>query len=172
VTKPSKAPTATELRPYRTFAYGVYLVLVTTVGLLIFRSVVKSVLSMSPRMPKETGVTLEVPECTTRLRGLFDDLERQRRALAASSLSKDADRRWTEFRVLWLTQLRQDEAQCGVGLKSRKTLLRAFRQLAHVEDLYTISSVQFEGEIGPSVKALEKMLVDLHSAQRVGMTTE
>lgn len=160
----AKEPTAVgkpDFRNFRRGAYAVYLVVVVTVSLLVFRSIVLSVISMSPRRPHHTGVTLKMDECGRRLQALWEELEHQRQALGEAASTAHADVQWTSFRVQWLGRLRQDEAQCGVDQPSRQGLQRAFRELGHVADLYTTSSVQFEGEIGPSVDSLKKLLAEL-----------
>ena len=62
------------------------------------------------------------------------------------------------FRVEWLDRLRQAERSCGVDAPDRRELADLFRQLEHLEDLYTTSAVQYSGEVGPALERFRVML--------------
>ena len=62
------------------------------------------------------------------------------------------------FRVEWLDRLRQAERSCGVDAPDREDLAGLFRQLEHLEDLYTTSAVQYSGEVGPALDRFHRML--------------
>jgi hypothetical protein len=145
-------------RPFRRAVYAIYIGAACLVAGLVIWSVLASVIKMSPRMAHAIATTSAVGLCTQAVQRLWDELEQQRRGLADYAGQPHAELKWTEFRVRWLSELRQEEAQCGVDAADRAGLKKAFLQLQHVGDLYTTSAVQFEGEIGPSVQSLRKAL--------------
>jgi hypothetical protein len=156
------------LRRFRNAAYGVYIAAVAGVCTLVAIGVFRSIGEMSPRRPKATEIHLTTEECSLRVQGLFDELEHERQGLGQVASTRHAGVQWSAFRVEWLGRLRQAEAQCDVDSPERQSLRVAFRQLAHVGDLYTTSSVQFEGEIGPSVDALRKTIAESGSSSALG----
>jgi len=50
------------------------------------------------------------------------------------------------------------EHSCGTDAPDRRDLAELFRQLEHLEDLYTTSAVQYAGEIGPALDRFHRML--------------
>jgi hypothetical protein len=85
-------------------------------------------------------------------------MEARRRALTGITPASRADTSWMSFRVEWLERLRQAERSCGVDAPDRKEIGALFRQLEHLEDLYTTSAVQYSGEIGPALDRFHRMM--------------
>lgn len=156
----ARAPASRDprFRTYRVAVIGVYLVVVSVFSLLITVSVARSVRSMTPRREPVRTATLDRPACTARASELGEELERNRRALATIAPARRADTSWMSFRVEWLDRLRQAERSCGVDAPGREDLARLFRQLEHLEDLYTTSAVQYSGEVGPALDRFQQML--------------
>jgi len=152
-------------RPFRVAVLGVYLFVVSLFCVLITTSVVRSVLAMSPRREPVRTPTLDRDACTARASSLLDDLELQRRSLSAIAPASRADTGWMSFRVEWLDRLRQSERSCGVDASDRRDLAELFRQLEHLEDLYTTSAVQYSGEIGPALDRFHRMLTRAETAR-------
>ena len=84
------------------------------------------------------------------------------RALTGITPASRADTSWMAFRVEWLDRLRQSERSCGVDAPDRKEIGALFRQLEHLEDLYTTSAVQYSGEIGPALDRFHRMVAEPH----------
>jgi hypothetical protein len=145
-------------RPFRVAAYLVYLVLVSAFCILVIISVVRSVGAMTPRLHPVRGATLEPSACAALAQMLFQELEQHRRELSIRNPAASADAVWNAFRVAWLERVRQAQSNCGVAAPERAAVARLFVQLEHLEDLYTTSSVQFSGEIGPAVDAFRRSL--------------
>ncbi len=152
-------------RPFRVAVLGVYLVVVSVFALLITVSVVRSVRSMSPRREPVRTATLDREACAARASSLLDELEGRRRALTGITPASRADVSWMSFRVEWLDRLRQAERSCGVDAPDRKDLAELFRQLEHLEDLYTTSAVQYSGEIGPALDRFHRMVTRAREAR-------
>jgi hypothetical protein len=150
-------------RPFRIAAYTVYLVIVSAFCLLVTASVIRSVLAMTPRRYPVRTAELDRDACVARADALFQELEEQRRSLGGAASASRADARWTSLRVEWLDRLRQAESSCGVGTPERAELAGLFRELEHLEDLYTTSAVQYSGEVGPALDAFRR---DLDRARR------
>jgi len=152
------APKEPRLRPFRAAAYTVYLTLVVGFCLLVIVSVVRSVQHMTPaHLPPEESL-LTVRECVDRADGLYRNLEEARRSLEAGGAARGAAVRWSDFRVQWLEQLRQLEAQCSPQSRARLVLAPVFAELEKLMDLYTTHAVQFAGELGPTVDRLRQSL--------------
>jgi hypothetical protein len=145
-------------RPFRVAVIGVYLVVVSTFCILITASVFRSVRAMSPRREPVRTATLAQEACVQRASELLDEMEARRRALTGITPASRADTSWMSFRVEWLERLRQAERSCGVDAPERKELSALFRQLEHLEDLYTTSAVQYSGEIGPALDRFHRMV--------------
>jgi len=152
-------------RPFRVAVLLVYLVVVSLFCILITYSVARSVRSMSPRREPVRTSTLDRAACGARAASLLDELEGQRRSLTGIVPASTADASWMSFRVEWLDRLRQAERSCGVGAPDRADLRRLFRELEHLEDLYTTSAVQYAGEIAPALDGFRRSLAKLQTAQ-------
>jgi hypothetical protein len=145
-------------RPFRVAVIGVYLVVVSVFCILITASVFRSVRAMSPRREPVRTATLSQEACVDRASALLDEMEARRRALTGITPASRADTSWMSFRVEWLERLRQAESSCGVDAPERKELGALFRNLEHLEDLYTTSAVQYSGEIGPALDSFHRMV--------------
>ena len=145
-------------RPFRVAVIGVYLVVVSAFCLLVTASVARSVRAMSPRREPVRTATLAPEACADRASALLGEMEAQRRAITGITPASRADSSWMSFRVEWLERLRQAERSCGVDAPDRRELAELFRQLEHLEDLYTTSAVQYSGEIGPALDRFHKMM--------------
>jgi hypothetical protein len=151
-------PQDSRLRPFRAAAYAVYLTLVVGFCLLVIVSVVRSVRQMTPpHLPPEASL-LTVRECVDRADGLYQELEAGRRSLEEGGAARGAAVRWSDFRVQWLEQLRQLEAQCSPRSRARQVLRPVFDELEKLMNLYTTHAVQFAGELGPTVDRLRLSL--------------
>jgi hypothetical protein len=149
-------------RPFRMAVLGVYLVVVSLFCILITASVARSVLAMSPRREPVRTAALGPSACVERASALLDEMEARRRALTGITPASRADTSWMAFRVEWLDRLRQSERSCGVDAPDRKEIAALFRQLEHLEDLYTTSAVQYSGEIGPALDRFHRMVAEAH----------
>ncbi len=151
----SSDPKEPRLRPFRGAAWALYLTFAVGFSGLIIFSVFKSVLKMTPGHP-ETAQVVSEAECLRDARGLFVELEQYRKDYASAPDVTHADARFLKFRVSWLERERALEARCAV--ESRPSLKAAFASLERVMDLYTTSSVQFSGGVGPAVDELKQRL--------------
>lgn len=145
-------------RPYRVAVLGVYLCVVSLFCILVTASVARSVRAMSPSREPVRTATLDRSACTERASKLLEEMEGRRRALAGIGPASRVDVSWMAFRVEWLERLRQAERSCGVDAPDRRDLAELFRQLEHLEDLYTTSAVQYAGEVGPALDRFHRML--------------
>ena len=145
-------------RRFRVAVLTVYLVVVSVFCILITVSVARSVRAMSPRREPVRTATLAPEACIDRASALLVEMEARRRALTGITPASRADTSWMSFRVEWLERLRQAERSCGVDAPERKGLAELFRQLEHLEDLYTTSAVQYSGEIGPALDRFHRMM--------------
>jgi hypothetical protein len=142
---------------YRLAALALYLVLTIGFSGLIIISVFRSVAAMSPKAPA-AAQSLSERACATQARAMYDELDTKRRTISTEPNVATSDLRWSEFRLDWLTRVRQLEAQCDLQDPSREKLKHVFKQLDHVLDLFTVQAVQFAGEIGPSLDAIRSSL--------------
>ena len=152
-------------RPFRVAVISVYLVVVSVFCILITASVFRSVQAMSPRREPVHTATLAADACVERASTLLDEMEARRRALTGITPASRADTSWMSFRVEWLERLRQAESSCGVDAPERKELAGLFRQLEHLEVLYTTSAVQYSGEIGPALDRFHRMVARAHEGR-------
>lgn len=141
--------------PYRAVALGIYLVVTVGFSSLIIFSVYRSVLRMTPDRPPAAELLSE-DQCLRGLRGLFDELEGERKGQGNQPDVVHSDQRFLQFRVEWLKRKRTLESRCG--LESRDRARAAFASLDRIVDLYTTASVQFSGAVGPTVDAFKKQL--------------
>jgi hypothetical protein len=156
-TAPSN-PRDPRFRPFRIAAYGLYLVVVCVFSALIIFSVVRSVVSMTPGRPPDAAMPLSERECLQGVELLWRRLEAERQGFSREQDARKVDDRWTRFRVEWLTELRQLEANCGTRSRNREALAEVFERLEKVQDLYTTQSVQYSGESGPAIDKLREAL--------------
>lgn len=148
-------PKDSRFRTFRGGAWALYLSFAVGFSALIIVSVFKSVLAMSPDQPTTSQVSSEA-ECLRDGRALFVELEQYRKDYTSSPDVAHADQRFLKFRVSWLERKRALEARCAV--ESRPAVKAAFASLERVLDLYTTSSVQFSGGVGPAVDELKQQL--------------
>jgi hypothetical protein len=143
-------------RPFRIAAYGVYLVLVVGFCLAIIISVTRSVVAMSPEQHALVEPVLTYRECLDAASTLWTELEAERESLVrASTEARTVDRRGFDFRTQWLTRLREREARCALDSRNNIGLKQVYRHLEDVLNRYTIHAVQYAGEVGGSVDALQ-----------------
>lgn len=157
--KADAAPDAAELkrlRPFRGFAWALYLTFAVSFSSLIIFSVFKSVLAMTPEAPQLAGSAMSEEECFTQARGLFIELEGRRKSLGEAKEIAHADQDFLLFRVDWLTRKRALEVRCELG--ARPALSTAMDKLDRVMDLYTTASVQFSGGVGPAADEARTLL--------------
>jgi hypothetical protein len=153
-------------RPFRIGAYAFYLAVVSAFSLLVIRSVVTSVLAMSPSARPEAEVTLSTRECLQRAEALFQELEQERAKLTTGTFpASRTDDQWVRFRVEWMERYRDAESRCGLQSRApdRVRLRKVFDRLSRVMDLFTTAAVQYAGEIGGAV---DEVRASLEEARR------
>jgi hypothetical protein len=150
-------PRNSQYRPFRAATYGTYLVLVTAFCLWLIVNVSRSVAAMTPEQVPATREVLSYAECLQGAQRLWMELETEREKLvrASESAPRDVDQQWMQVRTGWLEKLRMQESQCALGSRDRSELRTVFRRLDEVQDLYTIHAVQYAGEVGGAVDALQ-----------------
>ena len=143
-------------RPFRVASYGVYFAGVVAFCLAIAISVTRSVVAMSPPHQVPVDPVLNYRECLDAAQSLWTELESEREKLVrASTEARSVDKRWMDFRTQWLTRLREREARCALDSRGNVSLKQVYRRLEDVLNLYTIHAVQYAGEVGGSVDALQ-----------------
>lgn len=147
----------TRFRPFRAAAYGVYIVVVSIFSLWIIVNVSRSVASMTPEKlpPAEPTQVLSFRECLDAAQALWKELESQRETLVRQVPARSVDQEWMRIRTEWLQRLRERESQCALTSREREDLRVVFQRLEQVQDLYTIHAVQYAGEVGGAVDALQ-----------------
>jgi hypothetical protein len=150
-------PRDPRFRPYRAAVLSVYLVVVGAFCLSVVICTFKSVLEMTPAKPSQVGSLLPVQSCVDGARRMWLQLDDHRKGLTGITPARTADADWTRFRVQWLRELREMQARCVTG-PDREELGEIFKRLEKLQDLYMTSAVQYAGEIGPSVDALQSDL--------------
>ena len=144
-----------RLRPYRAVSLGIYMAITVTFSCLIIFSVYRSVLRMTPdTLPQ--GELQPEEQCLRDARGLFGELEQQRKLQGEQPEVVNSDQRFLQFRVEWLKRKRAIESRCA--LDSRAKSKAAFASLERMLDLYTTVSTQFSGAVGPTVDEFKKQL--------------
>ncbi len=138
-------------RPYRIFAYALYIAVVTLSSLDVIVSVVRSVRVMNPGKRPPAPVTLTVGECLDGAERLWGELDGQRQAMASAIPARNVDQQWSQFRVKWMDQFRDIESRCALDSRSREGLKKVYQRLDHIQDLYMTHAVQFAGEIGGAI---------------------
>jgi hypothetical protein len=151
---PSNDP---RFRPFRAAAYGVYIVVVSIFSLWIIVNVSRSVASMTPEKlpPAEPAQVLSFKECLDAAQVLWTELETQRETLVRKVPARSVDQEWMRIRTEWLQRLRERESRCALTSRERTELRVVFQRLEEVQDLYTIHAVQYAGEVGGAVDALQ-----------------
>ncbi|RKH00590.1 hypothetical protein D7V97_30090 [Corallococcus sp. CA053C] len=150
---PRKDP---RFRRFRGAAYGVHITLSTLFSLWMIWNVGHSVAAMTPGRPPAVTPPLTVRECLDAADGHWKDLEAEREKLVHVLPARKVDQEWMRYRSEWLTRLRKSESECALDSRdpARVELRAVYRQLAKVQDLYTIHAVQYAGEVGGAVDAL------------------
>lgn len=148
-------PRDPKFRSFRAASLGVYLVFTIGFSSLIIFSVYRSVLRMTPERPPP-GELLSEEACLQDARGLFVELEQERKTQGDQSQVVRSDQHFLQFRVDWLKRKVALEARCG--LENRERARAAFASLDRLLDLYTTASVQFSGAVGPTVDQFKKQL--------------
>jgi hypothetical protein len=142
-----------KYRPYRIAAYAFYLVVAVTFSLAITVNVVRSTLAMTPDRPPPSNIPMTPEQCSVAARSLWRELDGHRKGLSEAPKVSSADVTWTAFRIDWLTRAHENESRCTRG-DDREAQRKIFRELDSLMDLYTTHTVQFAGEIGPTIDAL------------------
>ena len=149
---PRKDP---RFRRYRGAAYGVLILFTAVFSSWVLWSVARSVAAMTPEKKPATPQLLTFRECLDGAQALWTELESGREKLVRVTPAQNVDQEWMRFRTAWLERLRQREAECGLSGRERARLREVFRRLEGVQDLYTIHAVQYAGEVGGQVDALQ-----------------
>jgi len=169
LTKPARANARDpRYRPFRIFCYGLYILVVTAFSVNVTVSVVRSVMAMTPPRRAPTETVLSVRECVEGAERLWDELDAKRQTMSSHEPARRADQDWSLFRVKWLTNFRDIEAQCAVDARSRKPLKTVYARLDRIMDLYTTHSVQFAGEIGGAIDAFREALRAVKTDPAIG----
>ena len=143
-------------RPFRIASYALYLTVVVAFCMAIIFGVTRSVVAMSPPRQPVVEPVLSYRECLDAASTLWTELESEREKLVrASEQARSVDKRWMDFRTQWLSRLREREAHCALESRANASLQQVFRRLEDVLNLYTIHAVQYAGEMGGSVDALQ-----------------
>jgi hypothetical protein len=148
-------PRDPRFRPYRVLVLSVYLLVVGAFSLTVVVCTFKSVLEMTPVQPSRVEGLLPVRECVDGASRMWLQLDDRRKGLTGITPARTADADWTRFRVQWLRELREMEARCAHDSADRRELEAIFKRLEKLQNLYMTSAVQYAGEIGPSVDALQ-----------------
>ncbi len=152
---PADDPRDPRFKSFRAASLGIYLVVTIFFSCLIIYSVYRSVLKMTPERPPAGEVRSE-EDCLRDARGLFLELEAERKAQAEQADVKHSDQQFLKFRVAWLTRKLALESACE--LESRERTREAFESLDRMLDLYTTATVQFSSGVGPTVDKFKKQL--------------
>lgn len=151
---PRKDP---RFRPFRAAAYGIYIFVTALFSLWLIVNVSRSVGEMTPAKlpPAEGDQVLSFRECVDAAQALWKDLETHRETLVRKVPARSVDQEWMRIRTAWLQQLRERESRCALNSRERTELRTVFQRLEEVQDLYTIHAVQYAGEVGGAVDALQ-----------------
>jgi hypothetical protein len=110
---------------------------------------------MTPEVKPASERLLSYRECLDSAQSLWADLERSREQLVRTQPARDVDQEWMRLRTAWLERVRATEAECGLKSRDRAPLQAVYQRLENVLDLYTIHAVQYAGEVGGGVDALQ-----------------
>lgn len=151
---PSKDP---RFRPFRAAAYGVHILVSAIFSLWIIVNVTGSVSAMTPEQlpPAEQDQVMTFKQCLDAAQALWTDLETQRETLVRTAPARSVDQEWMRIRNVWLQRVRERESRCALKARDRAELRTVFERLEEVQDLYTIHAVQYAGEVGGAVEALQ-----------------
>lgn len=151
---PSKDP---RFRPFRAAAYGIHVLVSAIFSLWIIVNVTSSVSAMTPVQlpPAEPDQVMSFKECLDAAQALWTDLETQRETLVRTAPARSVDQEWMRIRNVWLQRVRERESRCALKSRERAELRTVFERLEEVQDLYTIHAVQYAGEVGGAVEALQ-----------------
>jgi hypothetical protein len=151
---PRKDP---RFRPFRAAAYGVYILVTTIFCVWLIVNVSHSVGAMTPNKlpPVEPEQVVSFKECLDAAQTLWTELETQRETLVRKVPARSVDQEWMRIRTGWLQRLRERESKCALNARERAELRVVFQRLEEVQDLYTIHAVQYAGEVGGAVDALQ-----------------
>jgi hypothetical protein len=151
---PSKDP---RFRPFRAAAYGVHILVSTIFSIWIIVNVTGSVAAMTPEQqaPAEPDQVMTFKECLDAAQALWTELETQRETLVRTAPARSVDQEWMRYRNAWLQRVRERESRCALKSRERAELRTVFERLEEVQDLYTIHAVQYAGEVGGAVEALQ-----------------
>ena len=145
-------------RPFRAAAYGIYIAVVVAFCLAITISVSRSVAAMTPARKPAAEPVLSYRECLDAAGELWSQLDIEREKLVRTTPARKVDKQWMDFRTTWMQRLRDREAQCALESRDRVSLKDVYRRLEEVQDLYTMHAVQYAGEVGGAVDALQAAL--------------
>ena len=146
----STTPNDPRFRPFRAAAWAFYLFIAVGYSLLVVYSVVRGVLAMTPAKPP-VAISTSVEECSAIARGLFDELEVQRKSLIGAGSAAERQASWMRFRLDWVTRKRAEESKCGVGTAGRERVTQAFAALESLSDAYAVHATQFSQQLSPLV---------------------
>jgi hypothetical protein len=151
---PRKDP---RFRTFRAAAYGVHIAVSTLFCLWLIVNVSHSVAAMTPEKlpPAEPAQVLSTRECVDAAQALWTELEDKRETLVRNVPARSVDQEWMRFRTAWLQRVRERESRCAITSRDRTELRTVFERLEEVQDLYTIHAVQYAGEVGGAVDALQ-----------------
>ena len=154
---PAVDPKDPRFRPFRAAAYGVHILVSALFSLWIIVNVTGSVAAMTPERPPpaEPDEVLSFKECLDTAQALWTELETQRETLVRNAPARSVDQEWLRFRNGWLRRVRERESRCALKSRERAALRTVFERLEEVQDLYTIHAVQYAGEVGGAVEALQ-----------------
>ncbi len=152
VPDPRKDP---RFRSFRAAAYGLHIALASVFCLWLIVNVGRSVAAMTPEVKPASERLLSYRECLDSAQSLWADLERSREQLVRTQPARDVDQEWMRLRTAWLERVRATEAECGLKSRDRAPLQAVYQRLENVLDLYTIHAVQYAGEVGGGVDALQ-----------------
>jgi hypothetical protein len=147
---PRKDP---RFRSFRAAAYGVHILVSTVFCLWLIVNVSRSVAAMTPeKRPHAAGdQVLSFSQCVDGAQRLWTELESKRETLVRNTPARSVDQEWIRFRTGWLERLRDHESRCPEHPQLRTLIQR----IEEVQDLYTIHAVQYAGEVGGAVDALQ-----------------
>ena len=151
---PAKDP---RFRLFRAAAYGVHILVSALFSLWIIVNVTGSVAAMTPEPPPpaEPDQVMSFKECLDAAQALWTELETHRETLVRTAPARSVDQEWMRFRNVWLQRVRERESRCALKSRERAELRTVFERLEEVQDLYTIHAVQYAGEVGGAVEALQ-----------------
>ncbi|MET0401654.1 MAG: hypothetical protein ABW123_04585 [Cystobacter sp.] len=148
-------PPDARYRPFRAASYGLYIAVVVAFCLGVIFSVTRSVRAMSPTHLAPVEPLLTYRECLDAAQTLWSELESAREKLVRASPAHTVDSEWMTFRTSWLGRLRERESHCALDSRNNAELKQVYRRLEDVLDHYTVHAVQYAGEVGTAVNALQ-----------------